>query len=220
MAVVTSELRRRILDLELAPGTHLVENKLADELGVSRNPVREAIRILSTEGFVELSPRRGAFVARCSSEDAENMFDVRVALEPVAARLASGQVTESGVAALEDSIREARHAMERGELDRLSDLNTEFHSLVMGMCGNPYLEQVGIATIKRAQWIYRQNANRRAPHSWAEHATLLQAIVDGDPDLAEAEGRRHVLAARRSFRLERDQNQPAAIDSEPSADHT
>lgn len=213
MRVVTAELRRRILELELPPGAHLVESRLADELGVSRNPVREAIRVLSTEGFVEISPRRGAFVARCSAEDAEHMFDVRIALEPVAAGLAAGRVDAVGVAALQTSIAQARSAMDQGELDRLSELNTQFHSLVMEMSGNPYLESVGVATIKRSQWIYRQNANRRAPHSWAEHAALLQAIVDGDSELARAEGHRHVLAARRAFRASETASDTELVDS-------
>ncbi len=200
MAVVTGELRRRILALELSPGEHLVESRLAEQLDVSRNPVREAIRVLATEGFVEISPRRGAFVASCSPEDAENMFEVRLALEPVGTRLAALRAGEHGVAALVESIDQARRAMHAGELDVVANLNTEFHSLVMQMSSNAYLESIAIPTIKRSQWMYRQNAATRAPHSWSEHAGLLEAIREGDADAAEMEARHHVTAARRSFR--------------------
>lgn len=199
-AVVTAELRRRILTLGLAPGDHLVESRLAVQLGVSRNPVREAIRVLATEGFAEISPRRGAFVASCSPKDAEDMFQVRLVLEPLGAQLAALRADGQGIAALENTIGRARQATESGELDLVADLNTEFHCLLMQMSGNPYLESIAIPTIKRAQWMYRQNAATRAPHSWSEHAGLLQAIREGDADAAVIEARHHVTAARRSFR--------------------
>src|SRR3569833_1070557 len=85
--VVTAELRRLILQGELLPGERLVEDRLAERLGVSRNPVREAIRVLAAEGFVEVTPRRGAAVSRLSPEEAEELFDVRMALEGLSARL-------------------------------------------------------------------------------------------------------------------------------------
>jgi DNA-binding GntR family transcriptional regulator len=78
---VTTELRRRILFGEFAQGERLVEDRLAALLGVSRNPVRESIRVLATEGFVEVVPRLGATVARLSAEEGEELFDVRMAIE-------------------------------------------------------------------------------------------------------------------------------------------
>ena len=200
MEFVAGELRRMILGLELSPGAHLVENRLAERLGVSRNPVREAIRTLAAEGFVEISPRRGAFVAQLTPADAENIFDVRLALEPLGARLAARNGPRLGIGRLQDSIDRARVAMDAGQLDLLADLNTEFHLLVMEMSDNQHLISIAVPTIRRAQWIYRQNAATRAPHSWSEHAGLIEAIGAGDEEAAEAEARSHVAAARRSFR--------------------
>jgi DNA-binding GntR family transcriptional regulator len=200
MDFAASELRRLILGLELAPGEHLVENRLAERLGVSRNPVREAIRTLAAEGFVEISPRRGAFVARLTPSDAENIFDVRLALEPLGARLAARNGLRLGTGTLRDSIDRARAAMDAGQLDLLADLNTEFHLLVMEMSGNQHLISIALPTVRRAQWIYRQNALTRLPHSWSEHAGLIEAIAAGDEEAAEAEARSHVTSARRSFR--------------------
>lgn len=200
MEVVATELRRKILECELAPGTHLAENRLADQLGVSRNPVREAIRILATEGLIEISPRRGAFVARLSPEDAENLFDVRLVLEPLGAKLAARRGPTVGIAPLRECLDSARLAMEDNRLDDLARLNTEFHIQVMQMSGNPYLIGIASQTIQRAQWVYRQNAATRAPHSWHEHEGLIDAIEAGDEDHAEAEARTHVAIARRSFR--------------------
>ena len=86
---VTAELRRRILAGELAQGERLVEDRLAAALGVSRNPVRESIRVLAAEGFIQVVPRIGATVARLSAEEGEELFDVRMAVEGLAARLAA-----------------------------------------------------------------------------------------------------------------------------------
>jgi DNA-binding GntR family transcriptional regulator len=205
MEVVATELRRWILNFELPPGTHLAENQLAKRLGVSRNPVREAIRILATEGFIEISPRRGAFVAHLDQSDAENLFDVRLVLEPLGARLAARHRSPEGTCTLRNSIEHARLAMEAGRLDEVASLNTEFHIRLVEMSGNPYLISITSQTIQRAQWVYRQNAATRAPHSWSEHAGLMEAIEVGDEELAEAEARRHVAVARHSFRLQTEQ---------------
>src|SRR4051812_42245246 len=91
--VVTAELRRLILAGVLKPGERLVEDRLAERLGVSRTPVREAIRVLAREGFVEVTPGRGAAVANPPREEAEELFDVRMALEGLTARLAARKVT-------------------------------------------------------------------------------------------------------------------------------
>lgn len=207
MEVVLGELRQLILDFELPPGAHLVEAQLADRLGVSRNPVREAIRTLAAESFVEISPRRGAFVATLTPADAKHIFEVRLALEPLGARLAAANGSQIEVRQLQESIERARDAMTAGHLDTLADLNTKFHILVMEMSGNPYLTRIAIPTIKRAQWIYRQNAETRAPHSWSEHLGLIEAIAVGDEEAAEAEARNHVTAARLSFRMSAAQGQ-------------
>ncbi len=198
--LVATELRRLILSGEAAPGSRLVEDRLAERLGVSRNPIREALRVLSAEGFVEVLPRRGACVARLSPADAENLFDVRMALEPVGARLAARRGTALGVAGLRTILAQSQAANEAGELDLLADLNTTFHSAVVALGGNDYLSSITGSMVRRAQWVFRHGAATRAPHSWSEHRDLLEAIASGDEAEAEAAARRHVAAARRSFR--------------------
>lgn len=198
--LAATELRRLILSGELAPGSRLVEDRLAERLGVSRNPIREALRALSAEGFVEVLPRRGACVALLSPADAENLFDVRMALEPVGARLAARRGTAQGVLGLRALLAQSQAATEAGELDRLADLNTAFHCAVVALGGNDYLTSVSGPMVRRAQWVFRHGAAARAPHSWSEHRDLLEAVASGDEGAAEAEARRHVAAARRSFR--------------------
>jgi DNA-binding GntR family transcriptional regulator len=201
MNVVTGELRRLILAFELPPGTHLVESRLAERLGVSRNPVREAIRVLATEGFVEVSPRRGAFVAHLTPNDAENLFDVRSGLEPLGARLAARNGPVLGVEPLNDTIARARAAMAAGDIKQLPNLVTEFHVGIMEMTNNPFLVTIAVPTIKRAQWVHLPDLSERAPHTWSEHVSLAKVIEAGDEDAAEAEARNHVENARRAFRL-------------------
>lgn len=209
--VVAAALRQMVLSGQIAPGSRLVEDRLAELLGVSRNPIREAIRVLAAEGFVEVTPRRGACVASLNGSDAEDLFDVRMALEPVGARLAARHRNPASVAELRRLLNEARAATEANELDALADLNTLFHTRVVELGGNRYLAGLAGPMIKRGQWLFRHSASARAPHSWLEHQGMLEAIAAGDEEAAEAEARSHVAAARRSFRALADRS---ANDSE------
>lgn len=199
--VVAAEIRRMILGGELSPGERLIEGQLAARLGVSRNPIREAMRVLGSEGFLEVTARRGAFVASMSGPEAEDLFDVRLALEPLSARLASQRIQPSGLARLVEIQDRALTAKTIGDLDALADLNTEFHTCVFQLSDNTYLAGIGSPMVKRSQWVFRHGASGRAPQSWAEHQVLITAIASGDGELSEVEARRHVLAARTSFRL-------------------
>ena len=199
-SLVSDELRRLVVTGELPPGSRIVEESLAARLGVSRNPVREALQALAAEGFVELLPRRGAVVAQITPEQAEDLFDVRTALEPLAARLAARRADADGIDRLRDVLERAREATDFGELDVLATCNTEFHSLVVELSGNDYLGLLVAPMARRVQWVFRTSAATRAPHSWIEHEELLRAIASGDEDYAEAVARSHVAAARASYR--------------------
>lgn len=199
-SLVSDELRRLVVTGELAPGARIVEDRLAARLGVSRNPVREALQALAAEGFVEILPRRGAVVAQITPEQAEDLFDVRTALEPLAARLAARRADGEGAERLREVLARARDATDLGELDLLAAYNTEFHSLVVELSGNDYLGLLVAPMARRVQWVFRTSAATRAPHSWTEHEELLRAIVSGDEEYAEAVARSHVAAARASYR--------------------
>jgi len=199
-SMVRDELRRLVITGELAPGTRIVEDRLAERLGVSRNPVREALQALAGEGFVELLPRRGAVVAQLTEEEAQDLFDVRAVLEPLAARLAARRADAAGVARLREVLELARRATDAAELDLLAEYNTDFHSRVVELSGNDYLGLIVAPMARRVQWVFRSSAATRAPHSWTEHEELLRAIASGDEDYAEAVARAHVAAARASYR--------------------
>lgn len=196
---VIDELRRRILSGELAQGERLVEDRLAASLGVSRNPVREAIRVLASEGFVQITPRVGAAVASLSSEEANELFDVRMAIEGLAARLAARKSSPEAVERLHLVLESAKDAVESGRHDVVADLNTAFHRAVGEVAGNSYLNLMMAPMLQRAQWVFSQTAAVRGPHSWTEHLHLYEAIAAGDEDEAQARAIAHVAAARRSF---------------------
>lgn len=198
-ALVGDEVRRLIITGELAPGSRLVEDRLAEQLGVSRNPVREALQVLAGEGFVEVLPRRGAVVAQVTAEHAGDLFDIRMALEPLAARLAARRASPAALASLEGVLARSREATDQGELDVLAECNSAFHQLVVEASGNAYLALLMAPMARRIQWVFRTSAADRAPHSWQEHEGLLHALQAGDEEHAAALAAAHVAAARRSF---------------------
>lgn len=195
---VAVELRRRIVDGTYAPGDRLTEDRLADAFGVSRNPVREAIRMLEAEGWLVAQPRRGAIVAQLSIQDVEDLFDIRLSLEVLAARLAAQRSSVAAADELDGLLAQAREATEAEQLDRLSELNTALHAAVCAHSGNAVLHAMMASLHTRLQWVYRQTAAERADHSWAEHGALVAAIRAGDADAAAAAARTHVINARRT----------------------
>ena len=203
--VVATELRRRILDGTLGQGERLIEDRLAEQLGVSRNPIREALRMLEAEGFLDVTARRGCFVATLSADQADDLFEVRLAMEPLGARLAARDAgnprNASGarIARMKEILADVETNPGQN-LDTLSGLHTELHSLIFEMTGNSYLIAIAIPMVKRGQWLLRQNAPLRTPAAWSQHHELIAAIEAGDPDLAETVARHHVLSVRSEMR--------------------
>jgi DNA-binding GntR family transcriptional regulator len=192
---VVDELRRRIIDGAYGPGHRLTEERLADDFGVSRNPVREAIRVLEAEGFLIALPRRGAVVASMTVQDVKNLFDVRLSLEVLAARLAAERAGDDGAAMLNRLLAQA--GATRGGAD-LAALNTRFHATVGALAGNTLLTGIMDSLHGRLQWVYRQSVDQRAAASWSEHEAIAVAIRSGDVRAAGAAARTHVLAARKT----------------------
>ncbi|HEX5188691.1 MAG TPA: GntR family transcriptional regulator [Streptosporangiaceae bacterium] len=200
--LVATELRRLILDGTLPPGERLIEDRLAELLGVSRNPIREAIRMLEAEGFLDVTARRGSFVATLDASQAGDLFEVRLALEPLGARLAARQAADASqnsqphTSRMKQILTDVQTSPTSYGLDTLAEMHTEMHSLIFEMTGNSYLIAMAIPMVKRGQWLLRQSAPLREPDAWSEHHWLIAAIESGDPELAEAAGRHHVLSVR------------------------
>jgi len=192
---VLAALRQRIVNGVYPPGERLTEDRLAADFGVSRNPVREALRVVQAEGFVSMVPRRGAFVALPDASTVSDMFAVRERLETLAARLAAERATTVDVAHLRSLLEQARVATERVDFSRVAELNSELHLRVIAISGNKWLSSIANALYLQVHWIFRIGAAHRAPHSWIEHIRLVDAIEAGDPDEAEAAAKSHVDAA-------------------------
>lgn len=191
---VAQRIRGQIADGSLRPDTRLVEQDLADSLGVSRVPVREALRRLETEGFVTRLPRRGVVVASMTRTDVEDLFDVREALEVQAVRLATRRATPEEVAELGAVVARGRDALERGDLTEVAAMNGLFHDLVVQMAHNRVLSSMMEPLHGRLQWILRQNDDPDLV--CREHEELQRAIADGKVRHAATCATEHVRTSR------------------------
>ena len=152
--VVFNTLRQAILKGELAPGERLMEIQLAQKLGVSRTPIREAIRKLELEGLVLMIPRRGAEVARISEKSLKDVLEVRLGLEELAVRIACQRITEEELEELEQAVKEFEEAMKRDDLGALAAADVKVHEVIYGSTHNKRLVQI-ISNIREQMYRYR-----------------------------------------------------------------
>ncbi|WP_084545736.1 GntR family transcriptional regulator [Cupriavidus malaysiensis] len=194
-AQVAELLRRRIVAGIYTQGTRLVEGRLSAELGVSRVPVREALHALATEGLVELSPRRSASVTRVPDAIGRELVEVRATLEGLNARLAAQRRDPALGARLEAVQREGRLAAADGRTEALLRLNASFHELLASTAANSVLREMVRSLRERTFLMFAPVDAARARQNWEEHARILQAVIDGDADLAALLASRHVYSA-------------------------
>jgi DNA-binding GntR family transcriptional regulator len=198
---VSAQLRQRIIDGEYQPGERLTEESLADDFGVSRIPVREALRVLASEGFVRAQPYYGTFVAELTARQANDLLEVRGALEPLAARLAAQRCGAEDLAAMKQVLRQGQRAGKAGRYQDLSGLNGRFHELLAGASGNSSLAALISQLRDKIDWVYSMEVRRRARDSWREHAEIVEAIETGDPDRAASVVADHIREAAAAYRL-------------------
>ncbi|MEU7636001.1 MULTISPECIES: GntR family transcriptional regulator [unclassified Streptomyces] len=183
----------------LRPGQHLVESELAGHLGVSRQPVREALQRLATDGWVDLRPAQGAFVHEPTEDEADQLLTVRTLLEAEAARLAAVHADPSGIAELERLCTQGERAVQDDDVETAVALNAAFHAKVTELAGNAVLAELAAQVGRRVRWYYTPVARRRGSRSWAEHRDLIAAIADGDEARATAVMRAHTEHTRRTY---------------------
>ncbi len=197
--MVLEELRERIIGRHLPPGARLVTSLLAEELGVSRGPVRIAIQKLAAEGLVELTPRRGATVAQVSVREALDCYEVREALEGVAAQRAAIYASPVHLDAMQSIIGEARDVVSAARWHDLADLNNRFHGTLALASNNGELVVMMRHYAVRIAWIFSQSAEQRSSAAWVEHQRILDAIRQGDVVEAGRSSRAHIAASREKF---------------------
>ena len=193
--IVADELRRDILIGQRKPGDRLVEDRLSTELGVSRVPIREALRLLAAEGLVEVQPRRGASVAAFSAELAHDLVDVRAMLEGLNARLAARHRAPEIVAELRQVLTEGNTAAQSGSIADLVRLNGAFHDKLAEAGRNKILCDIMRTLRERTSLVFAANSARRSQQDWDEHSRILAAVIEGDEELASLLATRHVHRA-------------------------
>jgi DNA-binding GntR family transcriptional regulator len=171
-----------------------VERDIAAELAVSRVPVREALRMLQTEGFISVVPRKGVVVRNLSRVDVVELFDVREALEVLATRRAAETGTPARLRRLKQLLAKARRAIDSGDTAAAGSANDAFHDEIILLAGNELLASLLEPIQGRLHWLFRQIADLDA--LWEEHKELFDAIASGDPDRAAAQALHHVRANR------------------------
>jgi len=198
-------LRAGIIEGVYAPGDRVTGQEVAVTAGVSRTPVREALRRLEAEGLLRFVPHQGAFVTRWSEQDAEDIFEIRAMLEGYGARLAAAKATTEEARQLR-SLAEAqsKEAVERspGYLERIADLNSQFHRRLQQVAASARL-QATLATISSAPLVlqtFRDYDGDDLSRSAHHHLEIVEAIEAGDGNWAESVMHSHVMAARRTFR--------------------
>ncbi|WP_406390746.1 GntR family transcriptional regulator [Streptomyces sp. NBC_00887] len=183
----------------LGPGQHLIESELAGHLGVSRQPVREALQRLNTEGWVDLRPAQGAFVHVPTEEEADQLLSVRTLLEAEAARLAAANSGSAGIEALEALCVKGERAVADDDVDLAVATNAAFHAKVMELAGNVVLSELAAQVDRRVRWYYTPVARRRGTRSWIEHRSLIAAISSRDGQRATEIMRAHTEHTRKTY---------------------
>ena len=184
--VVFNTLRNAILTGELSPGERLMEIKLADKLGVSRTPIREAIRKLELEGLVVNTPRKGAEVANISAEDLRDVLEVRRSLEVLAIRLACDKMTEETLELLHENIDAFKHSIDAKATSDIASVDVSFHDIIYKSTGNNRLIQI-LNNISEQMYRYRFEyiKNKEAWNRLVEeHMNIYEAIKHRDKELA------------------------------------
>jgi DNA-binding GntR family transcriptional regulator len=193
--LVVDKLRERILSGTVAGGERLVEGRLSEELGVSRMPVREALRQLASEGIVTIEPRRGATVTQFSEEQVRELVEVRATLEGLNAKLAARRHDRATIAELETILSEGVRLAESGDPLVLIQLNERFHDALANIASNSVLRDMMRSLRDRTALLFAPMNRNQGKQNWEEHAAILRAVIAGDAELASLLATRHVYSA-------------------------
>ena len=199
--VVFNTLRQAILKGELKPGERLMEIALAEKLGVSRTPIREAMRKLELEGLVVMIPRRGAQVANITEKDLNDVLEVRIALENVAIEKACTRMSKEDMGRLWLAAKEFERTMAEGNLVRLAEADVAFHEIIYRASDNKRLNQV-LNNLREQIYRYRVEYLKEEETRNVlvkEHEELTKAIRQRDVKKAQEISFRHIENQRRAI---------------------
>jgi DNA-binding GntR family transcriptional regulator len=214
--VVFDSLREAIINGTLRPGERLMEIQLAEELGVSRTPIREAIRKLELEGFVVMVPRKGAYVAGISLKDIADVFEVRASLEALASGLAAERITDEELEELERILVRLAEISEGGNVPEFVDSDTSFHDYLYQCSRNQRLIQM-LSNLRDEIQRFRSVSLAfpgRPREALEEHRKIVEAVAGRNITKAQHAAWEHIEKAENSLLETIRKNQPEGVDSD------
>ena len=197
--VVAGQLRSMILGGELKPGERLVEGQLAERLGVSRNPVREAMRSLEATGLIEVVPRRGAHVCAIDKCEVHHIQRIRMLVEGYAVEQAAVRQDPESIGQILRCLEDGRAATERGDAVTAAVYHRDFHIAVEQAAGIPFLRQVLDPLRQQTELVFSVVTDERGDITWEEHEAIYDAVASGNADCAKELIREHITNALASF---------------------
>ncbi|MGW5847934.1 GntR family transcriptional regulator [Streptomyces sp. NPDC055254] len=210
---VCTAIRDDIVSGVFEPGGRLTEEVLARRYGVSRVPVREALRTLESEGFVTTRRHAGACVAEPTEQEAADLLELRMLLEPLAAARAARRRTEAHLKVLRGLVRLGQERAGRGQGEDLRSLGGWFHETLAQASGSPGLIALLTQMRRKVAWMYAVEAPVRPVDSWAEHGAIVDAVARGDAERARALAAMH---ADRAVAAHRPRPRAAVSTSQPA----
>ena len=181
---VAELLRQRIFSRELEPGSWIDELRIAENLGISRTPMREALKVLAAEGLVTMKVRRGAYVTEVSEKDLRDVYHLLALLESDAARVVAQQASEEQMARIAQVHQDLENAT--ADRDRFFEINEAFHGLLLDIADNRWRDQM-VADLRKVMKLNRHHSlfkEGRIEQSLAEHRELVQALTARQPEQA------------------------------------
>jgi DNA-binding GntR family transcriptional regulator len=195
---VAERLRQRIYAHELKPGTWVDEQALADHYGISRTPLREALKVLASEGLVTLKPRRGCYVTEISERDLDEIFTIMGLLEGQCARSAAEKASKADLEALQAIHTSLEAAARDDDINGFFEANQAFHRALQDIAGSHWLQHV-IEDLRKVIKLSRHHSlfsEGRLDQSLIEHRAILAALLTRDPDNSELRMREHIGSGR------------------------
>ena len=192
--VVFKTLREAILRGDLVPGERLMELQLASKLGVSRTPIREAIRMLEQEGLAITIPRKGAIVAGMTEKDMQDVLEIREALEELSVQVACDKITEEEIAELQKNMKNFEHSLKSGDLKKMAQADVEFHDVIYRATDNPKLISM-LNNLREQMYRYRVEYLKNPQNHeqlLKEHEAIYKGIVEKDKDAVTEMIRKHI----------------------------
>jgi DNA-binding GntR family transcriptional regulator len=191
-------LKKKIITLEYAMGSPLVENELCQDLGMGRTPVREAVQQLASEGLVYILPRKGCFVSNINLWEFENLLDARIMLETHVVRKLAGIISQEQIEKLQSLFNDVPALIQQRDIDALLKIEREFHQGLVTLLDNPYLDAIAenIYDLVTRTWYlsFRRRSQDDLASTLQENLDILEKLARNDAEAAEEAVREHVIS--------------------------